>query len=352
MDSTDITVSPEAKPPQKVATTFAFDPEYWNAVKDNALTGMKVPKMTTAYDLRAFSDPLMKVAIINEVSAYPTPEEPIIETKVEIKTFDGATITVSRFAQGKHSAPLQDGEALRPAVYHIHGGGMVCGSVDIFAPQLRRNVAMWDVQVFAVEYRVAPENPAPGPVEDSLAGLRWLSENAESMGVDPARLVVYGDSAGGGIAAGMVIMAKDRGLNPPVAKQVLVYPMLDDRTRYGPDWPVRDLLTWKEADNVMGWSAYVGADKAGKEEADVSIYAAPGRAKTEDLVGLPRTYIDTGGLDLFRDEDLRYAGKLSEANVDVEFHLYPGVPHGFEGSIKPSVVKRAYENRGRAIRAV
>ena len=231
---------------------------------------------------------------------------------------------------------------------------MVCCDVAMYRPMIRHYVDLWGIQVFAVDYRLAPESPAPGPVEDSYAALKWLSENARSMGVDPARLVLFGDSAGGGIAAGTAIMARDRNLSPPLAKQVLVYPMLDDRTigRYGPDWPVRGMLTFDDADNQLGWECYVGADRAGKADADVSIYAAPGRANVEDLVGLPRTYIDAAGLDLLRDEDLAYAQKLLDANVEVEFHLYPGVPHGFESSVTPGVVARASENRRRAIQAV
>ncbi|ROV97409.1 hypothetical protein VMCG_06940 [Cytospora schulzeri] len=152
-------------------------------------------------------------------------------------------------------------------------------------------------------------------------------------------------------------MARERNPSPPLAKQVLVQPMLDDRTigRYRPSWPVRKMLVYSEAYNKFGWECYVRVDKAGREAADVSIYAAPqvpGRAKVEDLVGLPRTYMDTGELDLFRDEDLEYAQKLLHANVKVEFHLYPGVPHAFQASVTPSVVTRAYENHKRVIQAV
>lgn len=352
MDSIDIKVAAKATTIPKTKSTIGFDPEYWNAVKDNDFAGMEIPVMKTGQDLRAFSNPLVAAALMKECSSFPAPDDPVTETRVEVESFDGAKITVSRFAQGKHRAALKEGEALRPAVYSIHGGGMVSGSIEIYAPQFRRNAAMWDVQIFAVGYRVAPENPAPGPVEDAFAGLKWLSQNAESMGVDPARIVVYGDSAGGGIATGTALLARDRKLDPPLAKQVLVYPMLDDRTRHEPDWPVRPFLAWSEKDNQIGWTSYLGADKAGKEGADVSICAAPGRATAEELVGLPRTYIDVGGLDLFCAEGLRYATKLLEAHVEVEFHLYPGVPHGFEPSVTPRVVKTAYENRKRAIRAV
>ena len=227
---------------------------------------------------------------------------------------------------------------------------MISCTVETFAPQTARAVAAQGVQHFAVDYPRAPEYPAPAAVEDCYAALEWLSSHAREMHIDPERIIVYGDSAGGGIAAGTVLMARDRGLSPPVAKQVLVYPMLDDRTHYPDDWAGKSFLVWKAEDNVMGWDAYVGADKRGREDADVSPYAAP--ARVESVEGLPSTYIDVGGLDLFRNEDIRFATRLAEANVEVEFHLYPGVPHGFESAPTASVVTLALQNRIKAIQRV
>lgn len=350
MDSTDVRVTAAVNPPSQPKTAPSYDPEYWEVVKQAAAAAaeVEIPEYTSAHELRVSSDARMK-ELTRQFDKFADPADPVTETYTEIKTYDGATITLTRFAKAHHRAP---GQPLRPAVYHLHGGGMVAGSVPLWAPMIKADVASWDVQVFAVGYRLAPESPAPGPVEDAWAGLRWLSGNAASLGVDPARIVLYGQSAGGGVAAGAALAARDRGLRPPLAKQVLIYPMLDDRTRYGPDWPARPLLTWTEASNAIGWSSYLGDDKWGREDADVSIYAAPGRARKEDLVGLPRTYIDTGGLDLFRDENMRYAAALLEVGTEVEFHLYPGVPHGFEGTITPSVVSRAQANRKAAILAV
>lgn len=328
-----------------------LDPEYAAAIQALNMSDIERPVMKTAQDVRAFSNAVMAPALRRE--PWPTAEQ-VIETKHEITTFDGSLISVSRFATPEHRSQLKEGEALRPAVLHVFGGGMISCGVEIFSPFFRRNTKRWDIQTFAVDYRLAPESPAPGPVEDVYAALKWLSANAEDFDVDPARLIICGDSAGGGIAAGTALLARDRGLSPPLAKQVLIYPMLDDRTigMYGPDWAVREFLVWDEDSNKIAWSAYVGKDKAGKDSADVSIYAAPGRARVEDLVGLPRTYIDTCGLDLFRDENLRYAEALLQADVDVEFHLYPGVPHGFESSVTPGVVARALDNRTRAIKSV
>jgi acetyl esterase/lipase len=215
---------------------------------------------------------------------------------------------------------------------------------------MARHVANTGIQVFAVDYPLAPELKAPAQAYDCYQALEWLSSHAREMHIDPARIILYGDSAGGGLAAGLALLARDKGLHPPIAKQILVYPMLDDRTSYPADWPVSALLTWKAEDSVMAWDAYVGADKRGREDADVSPYAAAARA--ESVEGLPSTYIDTGGLDLFRNECIQYAQRLAEANVEVEFHLYPGVPHGFESAAGAWVVKKALENRVRAMQTV
>lgn len=333
------------------SASFKLDREYAAAVQALNMSGIERPVMKTAQDVRAFSNAVMAPALRRE--PWPTAEQ-VIETKHEITTFDGSLISVSRFATPEHRSQPKEGEALRPAVLHVFGGGMISCDVEIFSPFFRRNTKRWDIQTFAVDYRLAPESPAPGPVEDVYAALKWLSANAEDFDIDPARLIICGDSAGGGIAAGTALLARDRGLSPPLAKQVLIYPMLDDRTigRYGPDWVVREFLVWDDDSNKIAWSAYVGKDKTGKDSADVSIYAAPGRARVEDLVGLPRKYIDTCGLDLFRDDNLRYAEALLRADVDVEFHLYPGVPHGFESSVTPGVVAGALDNRTRAIKSV
>ncbi|OIW26510.1 hypothetical protein CONLIGDRAFT_634774 [Coniochaeta ligniaria NRRL 30616] len=298
------------------------------------------------FELRAFTESLL--GALFKIPPYP---EQVQETKVELDSPDGThSFTVSRFATAEQRAPPKEGEPLRSAVLNIHGGGMICCTVEIFAPEIARHVAAQGVQHFAVDYVRAPEYPAPAAVNDCYTALEWLSAHAREMHIDPERIIVFGDSAGGGIAAGTVLMARDKGLHPPVAKQILVYPMLDDRTHYPDDWPMRSFVTWKAEDNVMGWNAYVGADKRGKEDADVSHYAAPARAKS--LEGLPSTYIDVGGLDLFRDEDIRYAQRLAEANVEVEFHLYPGVPHGFEGAQGTWVATKAVENRIKAIQGV
>ena len=200
--------------------------------------------------------------------------------------------------------------------------------------------------MLVVDYRTAPEHPHPTPVEDCYAALAWLAEQAPALGVDPARLAVMGDSAGGGLAAGVCLMARDRD-GPAVAQQLLIYPMLDDRPS-PPDPALMRFLTWTYDDNLTGWGALL-AEKAGAQ--DVSPYAAPARAT--DLTGLPDTYIDVGDLDIFRDEDMAYAQRLSGAGVPTEFHLHPGCPHIFETVARGAdVSKRAMHDRIRRLRSL
>ncbi|KAI1654328.1 Alpha/Beta hydrolase protein [Daldinia decipiens] len=277
------------------------------------------------------------------------PAQPhVIRTKHSTKSFDGAEIDVYRYATEEH----RSSKTPLPAVLHIHGGGMVAGSVDIFAPYIANLVNGTGVQFFAVEYRLSPEHPYPIPVEDSYASLKWLLEHAAEFNVDATRLGVMGDSAGAGLAAGTALLARDRGLKPSLKKQILIYPMLDDRTitaYHAPDFehPLKDLVILPTDSLIRCWEFYLGKDKAGKPEADVSPYAAPSRAK--DLSGLPPAYIEVGNLDWFRDESIDYATRLTNAHTEVEFHIFPGVPHGFEVAGPTSTTKKAVELRTKAI---
>jgi acetyl esterase/lipase len=179
-----------------------------------------------------------------------------------------------------------------------------------------------ELAVLTPDYRLAPEHPDPAPVEDCYATVRWAAAHAREIGIDPARIAVMGASAGGGLAAGVTLLARDRG-GPAIARQLLIYPMLDDRTRTA-DPEMAHALLWSVDDNVTGWNALLGEADAD----DVSVYAAPARAN--DLSGLPPAYIDVGGLDLFRDEDVDYATRLQRCGVPVELHVVPGVPHAFD----------------------
>ncbi|KAE8153210.1 Alpha/Beta hydrolase protein [Aspergillus avenaceus] len=230
-----------------------------------------------------------------------------------------------------------------PGIVHFHGGGFFSLSVESVQTMLVDYVRDTGVQFLSVEYRLAPEHPFPIPMEDSWTGLKWVYSHAEELNIDQTRIGVMGESAGGGLAASMALRARTENLSPPLARQILIYPMLDDRTV---NRHVGDLASWTEADNVTGWTAYLG-DKVGSDS--VSAYAAPARAVS--LAGLPPLYMDVGQLDIFVHEGVEYVRRLVDVGVSVDFHLYSGLPHGFEGLAPRSpVAKRAWESRVRAIR--
>jgi acetyl esterase/lipase len=232
------------------------------------------------------------------------------------------------------------------AVLYLHGGGMILGSVPIFDGPVARYVARTGVPMLSLQYRLAPEHPHPTPVEDAYAGLVWLAAHAADLGVEENRLAVMGDSAGGGLAAGVAILSRDRG-GPALAHQLLIYPMLDDRNTT-PDPQIVPFAGWSYADNVTGWDALLGT---GHEQRDVDPSAAP--ARLTDAAGLPPAYIEVGQLDIFRDEDVEYALKLSRAGVPVELHLHPGVPHEFDAiAFDADVAHRAQADRDRVLRGL
>ncbi len=211
-----------------------------------------------------------------------------------------------------------------PGIYLIHGGGMVMGDLD----GEDRAAILLTTQVgcvtVSVGYRLAPEHPDPAPVEDCYAGLVWMSANAAELGVDPERIAVFGASAGGGLAAGTSLLARDRG-GPALCFQALIYPMLDDRNVTPSSHEILDLGVWDRSTNLQAWGWYLG-ERFGTD--DVTPYAAPARAT--DLSGLPPTFMDVGELDLFRDEDLDLATRLLRAGVPTELHVYPGAYHASE----------------------
>ncbi|SFE05428.1 Acetyl esterase/lipase [Lentibacillus persicus] len=220
--------------------------------------------------------------------------------------------------------PINQSESL-PCFYHIHGGGMILGTIDGEEAQMALFAEELNAVVVSVDYRLAPEHPFPAPVEDCYAGLKWISEHASELQIDPETIAVGGESAGGGLAAGTVLLSRDR-KGPDVAFQYLIYPMLDDRNitassqEFTGNWP-----GWSRELNELGWNAFLGGS-AGEE--NVSPYAAPARAK--DLSNLPPAYIEVGALEVFRDEDIDYAKRLMQSGVSVELHVHPGVFHGFE----------------------
>lgn len=239
----------------------------------------------------------------------------------------GVTVTERPLA-GRGGASVRivgapaDGVA-RPAVLWIHGGGYVIGRAQTDDAHCARLAQRLGATVFSVDYRLAPGHPFPTPLDDCLAAYELLLGEAAALGVDPARVVIGGASAGGGLAAALVLRAHDRGLPPP-ALQLLVYPMLDDRTTLR-DVDDRLHRLWNPASNRVGWSAYLGRAPGGD---GVSDHAAP--ARRSDLAGLAPAWIGVGTADLFHDEDLAYAARLREAGVPVTLDVVEGAFHGFD----------------------
>ncbi len=229
-----------------------------------------------------------------------------------------------------------DAEGPLPCIFHIHGGGYVIGSVDAQEAQHRDMVATLNCVIVTVDYRLAPETIFPGAIEDCHAALSWVFDNAAVLRIDPARIGVMGESAGGGLAASLALLARDRG-GPRPAFQHLVYPMIDDRTCIHPDpHPHAGEFIWTPDHNRFGWTALLSVEPGSD---GVSPYAAAARAI--DLTGLPPTYVATGSLDLFLEEDLDYARRLMRAGVPVELHVYPGGFHGFDFDPAADVSARA-----------
>jgi acetyl esterase/lipase len=218
-------------------------------------------------------------------------------------------------------------EGALPAIYWIHGGGMVAGSVaedDVYCLRLAKSTGL---VVVSVEYRLAPEHPFPAALDDAYQGLLWTVDNAELLGIDPSRLAVGGASAGGGLAAGTVLRARDEH-GPQLKFQYLAYPMLDDRDQTPSNAEFSGIPSWNRERNTLAWSWLLGPDHG---TGRVSHYAAPARAAS--LSGLPPTLIQVGELDLFRDEDIDYAARLLRAGVPAELQVYAGVYHGSDGLV-------------------
>jgi acetyl esterase/lipase len=211
-----------------------------------------------------------------------------------------------------------------PVLYWMHGGGMVFGSFDMDDELLVGAVEELGLAVVSVEYRLAPEHPDPVPIEDCYAGLVWLATNAPRYGIDPTRIAIGGASAGGGLAAGLALLARDRE-GPGVIFQLLLEPMLDDRATTQSATEYEGTVVWDRNDNRAGWTALLGT-RVGT--AEVSPYAAPARATS--LVGLPPAFVDVGEVETFRDESIDYAQRLMAAGVSTELHVHRGAFHGFD----------------------
>ena len=239
-----------------------------------------------------------------------------------------------RFIPGPTGAPdvrvlvyrpaLGSSTAARPAFFHIHGGGYILGVPEINDAYSRSICFEQRCVVVSVDYRLAPETRYPDSLEDCYAALQWMYTHAAELGIDRSRIAIGGESAGGGHAAALTILARDRG-EIPVRFQLLDSPMLDDRTGSGSEpHPYGGKFVWTPESNRFGWRALLGMEPGG---ADVPVGAVP--ARTHDLTGLPATCITIGALDLFLEETLEYIRRLNRAGVATELHVIPGAYHGF-----------------------
>ncbi|MDP1830280.1 MAG: alpha/beta hydrolase [Archangium sp.] len=226
-----------------------------------------------------------------------------------------------------------------PALLWIHGGGFIIGNPkqdELGSAAFAKDLG---IVVAAVQYRLAPQHPFPAPLHDCYAGLEWLHANAATLGIDPDRIAIGGASAGGGLTAGLALLAHDRQRVKP-AFQLLIYPMIDDRTVTRTDVDASSVRIWSVGSNRYGWRSYLGQEPGSD---GVSHYSAP--ARREDLSGLPPAWIGVGTLDLFHDEDLAYAKRLGEAKVACELTIIPGAYHGFDAISPKATVSRAFRQQ-------
>lgn len=258
-------------------------------------------------------------------------------------TLGGVFVESERTAPGPdgHPVPLivwrpKETTATTGALYWIHGGGMIGGTHrggEI--PELLRIAHELDLVLVSVDYRLAPEHPHPTPVEDCYAGLVWLHDNAAGLGVDPEHVVVGGASAGGGLAAAVNLLARDRG-GPAVRAQLLLYPMLDDRNDSVSAHQMAGVGTWDRTSNDTGWGCLLQGTQGGP---DTSPYAAPTRAK--DVSNLPPAYLEVGTAETFRDEVVEYASRIWKAGGHAELHVWPGGYHSFDAIAADAALSRS-----------
>ena len=318
--------------------TMTTDPEVAAAI--TALVRDAPPPLPAPGDWRAIRDGV--------AALYPLLTAELDHTDVDQRTFtttssDGAEIELWWFTP--HGQPEGGTGAGGPAVVHAHGGGMIAGEVALFAPYIAEHVAGSGVPFLSVEYRRAPEAPGALPGDDVYAGLTWLVDHAAELHVDPARIAVMGESAGGGLAAAAAIHA--RAANLPLAKQLLIYPMLDDRT-VDPDPVLAPVASWPYSNNRTAWDAVLGNGRGG-----VAVPATVAPARLSDHHGLAPAYLEVGELDIFREETLSYAKALWAAGTSAELHVLPGMVHGWDHFAPHSSTRaQVLAQRFRALRAL
>jgi acetyl esterase/lipase len=304
---------------QNVHRPVPFDAELHDFLASNPYPPMITPEMIAParQGLLAIARP------INEIVG----SRPVVWEDLDIPGADGTTMRATVFRPQAATGPT-------PGIVHTHGGGMIFGDRFISNEVYLEWVSELGITVITFDYRLAPEHPHPAPVEDCYAGLVWAAKNADALGIDPKRLAVGGGSAGGGLAAAVALLARDRG-GPKLAAQILICPMLDDRNETFSNHQFAGLGAWDRTSNDTGWNALLGNERGGP---DVSPYAAPARA--ENLSNLPPAIIDVGSAEIFRDEDVNYASRIWQAGGVAELHVWPGGFHGFDGAVLDAKISR------------
>ncbi|HEU5026101.1 MAG TPA: alpha/beta hydrolase [Spirillospora sp.] len=233
-----------------------------------------------------------------------------------------------------------------PVLVYFHGGGFVTGDLGNEHHRCLDFAAGLGIVVVSVDYRLAPEHPFPAPFEDAWAATAWTHAHAAELGADPGRVAVGGGSAGGGLAAAVALRARDEG-GPPLAFQLLLYPVLDDRMDTASMRAYTEPPLFNRGEVEQMWRHYLGPDR-GEPGWETPVYAAPARAR--DLSGLPPAYVLAAEADPLRDEDLVYARRLIEAGVPVELRHVPGAYHGFDGVLSAAVARRSRAEQHAALR--
>jgi acetyl esterase/lipase len=301
-----------------------LDPELKGPIK-MMLSQMPVNNFNDLPSARAASEKMM-AAMKSQMPVIPG-------VKTEDRTIPGPKgapdITVRIYRPEKQTGLL-------PALLWIHGGGYMLGEIDQEDATCKQFVLAANCVVVSVEYRLAPEHPYPAPLEDCYAALKWLSSHAKELKADHSHIAIGGASAGGGLAAGLAILARDRA-EVPVMFQLLVYPMINDCNVVPASDTLPDALFWTRESNLMGWRSYLGCEPGAK---DISCYASAYRATA--LEDLPAAYITVGDIDLFSQEDTDYARRLIAAHVPTELHVYPGGPHAFDMLVPSADISKRF----------
>jgi acetyl esterase/lipase len=256
----------------------------------------------------------------------PKPKTPAGITIEKVKTTGGRKLRIYTPA----------GQKTRAAMLYIHGGGMMIGTPSMDDALLATTAAELDIVIVSPEYRLAPEHPYPAPLDDCHSAWSWIHANLSQRRIDGNRIAIGGESAGGGLAAGLVLRIHDEGGPQPIA-QWLFCPMLDDRTALDRSLDEIDHFVWNNKMNLVGWRSYLG-NSFGTDQ--VSAYAAP--ARREELKGLAKAWIGVGDVELFFEENKTYASNLNLAGVPCQLNVVTGAPHSFQGLAPHSELAKDY----------